>query len=439
MSNLNAFNIVVKPNGSICNMDCKYCFYLEKSKLYPGQQNFRMPDDILEKFIKEYIESQDLPTIHLTWQGGEPTLLGIDYFKRIVELQNKYADGKNIVNAVQTNAVLLDDKWCEFFNENNFLLGVSIDGPEQLHNKYRYYKNESPSFDDVMRGISFLKKHKVEFNTLTCVQKDNSYHPLEVYNFLKESGSQFMQFIPIVERASILDSQTDLNLVTPESNLDAEVTDWSVEPIQYGKFLVAIFDQWVRNDVGNYFVQQFEVALESWMGMRQSLCVFSKTCGFAMALEHNGDLYSCDHFVYSEYKLGNIFQNSLRELVDLPQQYIFGIDKQESLPLYCRECEFKFACNGECPKHRFIKAPNGEEGLNYLCKGYKYFFKYVDPYMRFMANEIKNNRPVDSVSFFAEEKEKGFPNFGIDRNDPCFCGSGKKFKKCCGKINQQIQ
>lgn len=435
MKNSEAFHIMVKPTGSICNMDCQYCFYLEKSKLYPSKKNWRMPENVLEHFIKEYIQTQDIPTIHFTWQGGEPTLLGVDYFRKIVELQKQYADGKNIVNALQTNAVLLDDNWCDFFVKNNFLLGVSIDGPEQLHNKYRYYKNKRSSFDDVMRGISFLKKHKVEFNTLTCVQKENSYHPLEVYNFLKESGSQFMQFIPIVEREVEESSRDELRLISPDSKFNANVTEWSVEPLQYGKFLSTIFDQWVRNDVGDFFIQQFEVALESWMGMRQSLCVFSETCGTAMALEHNGDLYSCDHYVYPNNKLGNITEDELKMLVNSEQQIKFGKDKRDTLPEYCNQCDYKFACNGECPKHRFIESPSREKGLNYLCEGYKYFFNHIDPYMRFMSMELRQKRSVENVKFFANEKDKGFPNFIIDRNDECFCGSGKKFKKCCGKIN----
>ncbi|MFC2133247.1 anaerobic sulfatase-maturation protein [Bacteroidota bacterium] len=435
MKNSNAYHIMVKPTGSVCNLDCQYCFYLEKEKLYPGKKNWAMPEETLKQFIREYIESQDVPTINFTWQGGEPTLLGVDYFKKVVEIQKEYAGGKDIFNAFQTNGVLLNDEWCELFSDNNFLIGVSIDGPAELHDRHRYFKGKQSSFEKVTAGIELLKKHNVEFNTLTCVQRDNSNHPLKVYEFLKEIGSKYMQFIPIVEREDNAPSNSDLKLLSPNSKQHIEVSDWSVQPLQYGIFLSSIFDKWVRNDVGKYFVQLFEVTLESWVGMKPGLCVFGETCGKAMALEHNGDLYSCDHYVYNENKLGNIIEDSLRNLVDSEKQIKFGNDKRDTLPVYCKKCDFKFACNGECPKHRFIKTPDGQDGLNYLCAGYKHFLEHVDPYMRFMAIELRNNRGVLSVMNFANEKDKGFPNFGIDRNAECFCGSGEKFKKCCGRIS----
>jgi uncharacterized protein len=382
---LQAFHIMAKPIGPICNLDCKYCFYLEKENLYPKTTNWSMAEDVLESYIRQYIEAQSVPVINFAWQGGEPTLLGLDYFRKVVEFEKKYASGKRIENALQTNGVLLDDWWCEFLAENKFLVGLSIDGPGELHDRYRVDKGGQPTFDRVMRGLGYLKKHGVEFNTLTVVQRHNSHHPLAVYGFLKEVGTGFMQFIPIVERIADSPAGNGLTLISPSFEAPAKVSPWSVEPVQYGKFLCAIFDEWVRHDVGRTYVQLFDVALETWLGMEPSLCVFRETCGAAMAIEHNGDLYSCDHFVYPENKLGNIIENPLQALVNSPQQTKFGQDKRDTLPRYCRACEVRFACNGECPKHRFIRTPDGEEGLNYLCAGYKIFFNHIDPYMRFMA------------------------------------------------------
>lgn len=423
---------MAKPIGPICNLDCKYCFYLEKEKLYPTE-NFEMPSHVLESFIKQKIESHNIPTVNFAWQGGEPTLLGVDYFRKVIELQKKYANGKKIENTFQTNGILIDDEWCEFFNDNNFLIGLSIDGPEELHDKYRVNKGGNPSFNQVIRGLNFFKKHKVEFNTLTVIHDYNSRHPLEVYNFLKEVGSGFMQFIPIVERTVVKENEKGLSLVSPDYKDEAKVTDWSVKSEEYGNFLISIFDEWVRKDVGKYFVQMFDISLESWYGKEPSLCVFRETCGDAMALEHNGDLYSCDHYVYPENKLGNIIEDQLESLVTSPKQKEFGTNKRDKLPQYCLNCEVKFACNGECPKHRFIKTPDGEVGLNYLCAGYKKYFKHVDPYMKFMANELRNNRSPAKVMSWAKQKDKGFPNFRIGRNDECPCRSGEKFKMCCMK------
>ena len=434
MSSSTAFHVMAKPIGPICNIDCEYCFYLEKENLYPeqhrGKNNWAMPDDILEKFIKQKIESTDLEEESFTWQGGEPTLLGVEYFRKVIQIQDKYANGKKINNAFQTNGILLDDNWCEFFAENSFLIGLSIDGPRELHDKYRIDKGGRPTFDRVMHGLNLLKKHKIDFNTLTVVQKNNSYHPIEVYNFLKETGSSYMQFIPIVERIS--GEQTNgLSIVLP-GNKNAEVSDWSVEPEQFGNFLIKIFNNWVRNDVGKYFVQIFDVSLEAWVGLQPGLCLFSKTCGKALALEHNGDLYSCDHYVFPGNKLGNIMESPLIKMVESEQQEKFGTNKKDELPAYCRNCEVKFICNGECPKNRFLNTPAGEFGLNYLCAGYKKFFNYIDPYMKFMANELKANRPPANVMRWTKEKERNPESVKVGRNEPCFCGSGKKFKNCCG-------
>jgi uncharacterized protein len=430
---LSAFHIMTKPVGPICNLDCRYCFYLEKENLYPGKSSWAMPEDVLETYVREYIQAQNVPQVAFAWQGGEPTLLGVEYFERVVEFQKKYADGKKIENAFQTNGVLLDDQWGEFLSKNGFLVGLSIDGPEKLHDHYRVDKGGQPTFKRVMRGLGYLKKHSVEFNTLTVVQRHNSHHPLDVYRFLRESGSGFMQFIPIVERIAKAPNPEGLVLISPESDDAARVSEWSVEPLQYGKFLCAIFDEWVRNDVGKCFVQMFDVALESWMGYPASLCVFRETCGSAMALEHNGDLYSCDHFVYPENKLGNIMESPISSLVNSVQQQKFGLDKRDTLPRYCRECEVRFACNGECPKHRFIRTPDGEEGLNYLCAGYKRFFHHIDPYMRFMAEELQQRRaPANVMEWVRTQEAEAAARKQPGRNDLCPCGSGKKYKRCCG-------
>jgi uncharacterized protein len=431
---VSAFHIMTKPTGPICNLDCKYCFYLEKENLYPAQSDWAMPEPVLDAYVRQYIEAQRVPVVSFAWQGGEPTLLGVDFFRKAVELQKKYAGGKRIENAFQTNGILLDDEWCSFLAENNFLVGLSIDGPRELHDAYRVDKGGRPTFDRVVRGLGYLKKHGVEFNTLTVVHRQNSQHPLEVYRFLKEVGSGFLQFIPIVERIAAAPDSHGLVLIAPDSPERASVSSFSVEPLQYGKFLCAIFDEWVRQDVGRYFIQIFDVALESWMGFDQSLCVFRPTCGAAMALEHNGDLYSCDHFVYPENKLGNIMDRPLESLVQSDQQRKFGLDKRDTLPLYCRQCDVRFACNGECPKHRFIRTPDGEAGLNYLCAGYKLFFHHVDPHMRFMAEELRNRRPPANVMAWTRAQDaKAVAANPPGRNDPCPCGSGKKFKKCCGK------
>jgi uncharacterized protein len=391
------FHIMTKSMGPICNLDCKYCFYLEKEKLYPETRGWAMAPDILERYVRQYIEAQPFDEVHFAWQGGEPTLLGVEFFRQIVALQQKYTGGKTIHNALQTNGTVIDDEWARFLAENRFLVGISIDGPRELHDFYRVDKGGAPTFDRVMRGLNKLKEHGVEFNTLTVVNRQNSQFPLEVYRFLKEAGSGFMQFIPVVERETPSPKADGLVLIKPRFDGPAEVTDWSVEPLAYGRFLAAIFDEWVKQDVARIFVQQFDVALESWMGMEASLCVFRKTCGSALAMEHAGDLYSCDHYVYPENRLGNIMEQTLAQMAGSAQQKKFGQDKLDSLPRMCRECDVRFACNGECPKHRFLSTPDGEPGLNYLCAGYKHFFHHIDPYMRFMANELRAGRPPANI------------------------------------------
>ena len=426
------FHVLAKPIGPICNLDCKYCFYLEKESLYPQVEKWAMSDQVLESYIRQYIEAHDTPVVNFAWQGGEPTLLGVDYFRNLVQIQKKYADGKQIANAFQTNGVLLNDAWAEFFLEYQFLIGVSIDGPRELHDAYRVDKGGQPTFDRVMRGIETLRRHKVDFNTLTTVHRANADSPLEVYRFLRDNGSGYMQFIPIVERIAHQVTEEGLRLISPDFAGPAKVAPWSVEPRQFGKFLCTIFDEWVRRDVGRTFVQLFDISLELWTGMEASLCIFRKQCGAALAIEHSGDLYSCDHFVYPENRLGNIMESAMAALAGSEQQQRFGEAKESTLPRYCRECDVRFACNGECPKHRFLTTPDGEPGLNYLCAGYKMFFHHVDPYMRFMAAELAAQRaPANVMRWLAEEDARARQG-KTGRNDPCPCGSGRKFKQCCG-------
>jgi uncharacterized protein len=409
------FHVLTKPIGPICNLDCKYCFYLEKQKLYPEEHEWQMSDTVLEEYIRQYVDCQSVPEIHFAWQGGEPTLLGVDFFRKAIQLQQKYAGGKKIFNALQTNGMLLDHEWCEFLAANKFLVGISIDGPRELHDKYRVDKGQKPTFDAVMRGIELLKRYKVDFNTLTVVNRVNSRQPLALYRFLAKIGSDFIQFIPLVERRPSPESQLlGLDFSAPpdlkqKNAAGSPVTEWSVEAKQYGKFLCTIFDEWVRKDVGRIFVQLFDVALSNWMGLGSPLCVFAENCGAALAIEHNGDLYSCDHYVYPKYHLGNVMNKNLGEMVRSKEQFQFGSDKADLLPEYCRRCEVRFACNGECPKHRFLKTPDGEEGLNYLCAAYKRFFTHIDPSMRTMAQLLQ--RGYAAAEIMAMLKARSLPQW----------------------------
>lgn len=426
------FQVLVKPTGPRCNLDCAYCFYLEKENLYPAAETWSMTDEVLESFVRQYIDAQDAPAVTFAWQGGEPTLMGTEFFRRAVELQRRFANGRVIENSIQTNGVLLDDDWCEFLSAERFLVGISIDGPQKMHDRYRRDRGGKPTFDRVIRGIELLQKHRVEFNTLTCIQKNNAPHPLEVYRFLKSVGSRFLQFIPVVERRIAQASPEARILAGPSAPDEAAVAEWSVGPRQYGKFLCAIFDEWVRRDVGSTYVQLFDVLLECWLGMEPSLCVFRTTCGDAAAMEHNGDLYSCDHYVYPENRLGNILETKLPVLVNSPAQRGFGSQKRDALPSRCLHCPVLFACHGGCPKHRFLRTPEGEKDLNYLCEGYRLFLEHIDPYMRFMANELRCERAPANVMAWLRETETARAR--PQRNDPCPCGSGRKFKKCCGVL-----
>ncbi len=396
------FQIMVKPIGPVCNLRCGYCYYLEKQSLYPSSSSFRMSDDVLERFVREYLAALDMPEIVFAWQGGEPLLMGIPFFERVVALQQQYGAGKRISNALQTNCTLLDDDWCRFFKQHGFLIGASIDGPPELHNRYRLYPDGTPSFDAVVRGVKLLLQHEVDFNALTVISSANQRQPLEVYHFLKELGVTFMQFIPLVERMPDDEARTlGLDLAEPPAPGRAparpRVTEWSVNARVFGEFLIRIFDEWVRQDVGRVFVQYFDVALGSWAGQGGALCVFAERCGTALVLEHNGDLYACDHYVYPDQRLGNIMETPLVEMVHSPRQCAFGDSKCDALTRTCRACPVRFACNGDCLKHRFCMAPSGELGHSYLCQGLKRFFTHIDPYMKMMADLLRHGRPPADI------------------------------------------
>lgn len=396
------FHVMTKPAGAICNLDCTYCFYLEKEKLYKPRSAPRMSEEVLETYVRQMIDSHPTGEVGFAWQGGEPTLMGLDFFRRAVELQESLGAGREISNALQTNGVLLDPEWFEFLAEKRFLVGLSIDGPAEIHDAYRVDKGGKPTFHRVMKAVEGLKQHGVDFNTLTVVHRQNAEQPLQVYRFLKEIGSTFHQYIPLVERFSQLPTAEGLvRRVGREGDL---VGERSVLPEQWGQFLCTIFDEWVTQDVGRTFVQLFEVALQSYAGVPQGLCLFRPTCGEAVALEHNGDLYSCDHYVFPEYKLGDIMDTPIDTLVGSPAQRRFGEYKMTSLPAYCRRCDVRAACNGECPKNRFLETPDGEPGLNYLCRGYKKFFRHIRPEMQFLIECFQQKKPLAEVKRFAMER-----------------------------------
>ena len=398
-------HLMAKPVGPLCNLDCGYCFYLEKEKLFPPKHRFRMNDAVLEAYVRRYIAAQPTPEVEFTWQGGEPTLMGLDFFRRAVELQRRYSGGKTIRNTIQTNGTLLDDDWGVFLRQEDFLVGLSLDGPRALHDEGRPDKQGRGSFDRVMRGIEVLKRHQVPFNALVTVSRAVSQKPLEVYRFLKEQGTGFIQFNPVVERlpsAADRDEGLDHNRPPPLSRNEAApepgaVTPHSVEPGAYGDFLIAIFDEWVRNDVGHIHVMNFEWALQSWCGVPASVCLFAERCGKAAIVEQDGGVYSCDHFMYPEYRLGSIVEDDPAELLASPAQTAFGAAKEETLPAYCRRCPYLFACHGECPKNRFANTPDGEPGLNYLCPSYKAYFGHITQAMNAMAKLVSHGQPAALV------------------------------------------
>ena len=387
--------VMLKPAGAHCNLACKYCYYLEKNKLYPTAQRHLMSDEMLEQFTREYIEAQTMNQVLFTWHGGEPLLRSIDFYRKALSLQQKYAGGKRIDNVIQTNGTLLTDEWCEFFAQNHWLVGISIDGPQPYHDHYRLTAAGKPSWKKVMQGIKLLKKHGVEWNAMTVVNAYNANHPLEFYRFFKENGCQFLQFTPIVERLTRHEDGRTLASLADKDEIS--LSEASVAPEQWGYFLCAIFDEWVRKDVGKIFVEIFDCTLANWMGISPGICAYSKECGHAGVMEHNGDVYSCDHFVFPEYKLGNIRDHSLIDMLYGEQQQEFSRLKHSSLPRQCKECDMEFACHGECPKNRFMKDKYGDSGLNYLCPGYYHYYQHVAPYMDYMKQELMSQRPPSNI------------------------------------------
>jgi uncharacterized protein len=425
-------HVLAKPTGAACNLACAYCFFLDKELLYPDSR-FRMSDEVLEAYIRQLIEAHRGNQVTVAWQGGEPTLMGVDFFRRAIEYQEQHArPGMVFENTIQTNGTLLDDEWCEFFKENDYLVGISIDGPRHLHDTYRVDRGGGPTFDKVMRGLRLLQKHGVEHNILVAVNRTNADYPLEVYRFLRdEAQATWIQFIPVVER---IDDQGHTIY-----QKGTRLSERSVRPEQFGRFLIRIFDEWVRHDVGRVYVQTFEAAVRNWLRMPSSgMCVFEETCGLGLALEHNGDLYSCDHFVEPDYRLGNIMDAPMIEMVASERQRQFGLDKRDSLPRYCRECDVRFACHGECPKNRFLTTPDGEPGLNHLCVGWKAFFHRANEPIQTMATLMRMGRPASDVMRVMAGKEDEWQK-ALDRararkrgNDICPCNSGLKFAQCHG-------
>jgi len=431
-----AFHLMAKPTGAICNLDCEYCFFLSKEMLYPGSR-FRMAADLQAAYIRQLLDAHaQAPEVVVAWQGGEPTIMGLDFFRRSIELQREYArPHQRILNTLQTNGTLLDDEWGAFLAEHGFLVGISIDGPAEIHDTYRVSKGGQPTFERVMRGLSHLKAHGVEWNVLTTLHAANGEHGLRTYRFLRdELGAQFIQFIPIIERATpetlqIADagwggSVQGRPLYTQAGSL---VTGRSIGPEQYGRFLIEVFEEWVRHDIGSVYVQMFDTTLANWVGEPAGMCVHEETCGLQLALEHNGDVYCCDHFVEPDYLLGNITETPMQQLVASSRQTAFGQDKRDALTRYCLDCDVRFACNGGCPKDRFATSPYGEPGQHYLCPSYKAFFHHVQPPMRAMADLLARNRAPSELmrAYAAQDTARG-------RNDPCTCGSGRKWKVCHG-------
>ena len=386
--------IMLKPAGALCNLRCKYCYYLEKNELYKRQGNHVITDELLEKFVKEYIEAQTTPNILFTWHGGETLMRPISFYRRALELQRIYSHGRQIDNCIQTNGTLLNDEWCEFFKRNNFLVGVSIDGPQEFHDEYRKTGTGRPTFRDVMKGINLLNKHGVEWNALAVVNDFNADYPLDFYHFFKEIGCRYIQFTPIVERIT---TRPDNLRLAPGMQEEGMLADFSITAGQWGNFLCTIFDEWVHHDVGEYYIQLFDATLANWVGQAPGICTMAEECGHAGVMEFNGDVYSCDHFVFPEYKLGNLHDQTIFEMMNGQRQRKFSRMKKQMLPQQCRECRFLFACHGECPKNRFVRDKYGNPGLNYLCQGYYRFFKHVAPYMDFMKNELENHRAPANV------------------------------------------
>jgi uncharacterized protein len=427
-----AFHIMAKPAGARCNCACDYCFYLKKETLYPGS-DLRMSDEVMERYVRQVIEAHSVPEVNFSWQGGEPTLMGLDFYRRAVGVEKKHASpGQRIANSFQTNGLLIDEEWCRFFRDHDFLVGLSLDGPREFHDAYRRDKCGKPVFDRVLRAARLMQKIGVEFNILCTVNAANSLRPLDVYRFFRDQlGARYIQLIPIVERGNRSGEQEGTRL-----------TKRTVGPARYGRFLIEVFDEWVRRDVGTIFVTFFDGVLASYVRGESTICVLGRECGQALALEHNGDLYSCDHFVEPRHLLGNIVNTPLAELVASEKQRAFGRAKAKTLPRVCRECRFLFTCGGECPKNRVLSAPDGEPGLNWLCPGLKAFFVHTEPAMQTMAELLESGIPASGIMNILAEREGRRPPVAAGesggaikpgRNDPCPCGSGLKFKKCHGR------
>lgn len=410
------FQVFTKPIGAICNLDCHYCYYLKKQHLYPKGELFCMTDSLLENYIVQHIEASPSTVVSFSWHGGEPTLLGLDYFRKIVSLQRKHLpSGRRITNGLQTNGTLLDEEWCRFFAAEGFAVGLSLDGPRELHDRYRVTKGQKPTHKQVMRGFKLLKQHSIPCDILCVVHNQNVHYATAVYRFFKEIGGEYVTFLPLVE---------------PRKDAEGRVSRHSVPAEAFGSFLCTIFDEWVRYDIGRIMVQIFDEAARPACGMEHSLCIFRETCGDIPVVEHNGDFFSCDHFVDSTHRLGNVHDTSLVEMLESPAQRAFGRAKQDGLPRYCQECEVRAMCNGGCPKDRFIRTPDGEDGLNYLCAGFKRFFTHSQPYLHKLASLWRTEQPVEQLmQLVRAEDVKAFPQPG--RNDLCPCGSGRKYKKCC--------
>jgi len=404
-----AFNIMFKPAGSLCNLDCHYCYYLDKAEIYGGKEP-KMSLEMLETAVKEYIEANDVPEVTFNWHGGEPLILGKEFYLKALEFERKYANGKTVHNTLQTNGTLIDAEWAKLFRDNNFLIGISLDGPQDIHDRYRKDKGGAPTFERVMKGLNILRQEGVEFNTMSTVNKASEGRGAEVYSFLKSIGSHYMQFMPVVEHIKypLKNGKPDKSkrpYIVDPSEPDAKLAPWSISDIAFGTFLNDIFDCWVRSDVGSYFVNYFDAALACWCGAQPGNCIFAQTCGGNSVIEHNGDLYPCDHFVYPKYLLGNIKELSIKEMMSKPQMWKFGIDKRNSLPKTCLRCKYLFACNGECPKHRFSRTDSGETGLNALCGGLKKFYAHIDPYMAKMKEYLLAGQAPANIMFWANSKK----------------------------------
>ncbi|MBE6291062.1 MAG: anaerobic sulfatase maturase [Bacteroidales bacterium] len=408
-----AFTTMIKPVGSLCNLDCDYCYYLGKANLYGGCQP-KMSEELLERYISQYIEAVQVPVVTFCWHGGEPLLAGLDFYEKAVALQNKYKGNKQIENSLQTNGLLVNTEWCDFFRHNNFLIGLSLDGPRDIHDAYRHDRGGHPTFDRVMRALEMMAVNGVEYNTLSTINNRCAGRGREVYEFMR-SVSRYMQFLPVVEmtadslNGSIDHHPSTINrpAIVPPGTSGSKLAPWSITPKAFGRFMCDIFDEWVISDVGERFVQLFDITLAQWCGVQPSLCSFCPTCGDGLVVEHNGDVYMCDHFVYPEYRLGNIRDEHLSDLQRKPELFRFGVEKRNSLPSDCRQCEYLFACRGECPKHRFATTRRGEKGLNTLCEGYKHFFEYTAPYMQQMRTLLEQGLEASHIIPWARQK-RGF-------------------------------